>query len=234
MRSVLLVLLAALLLATDSDYQPFDARAMLGVTMTPPSPAAQAANGTEPDVGVEVQRIYPGSTAERMGLQPGDLIIAVNGSPVSSMTDLRNEIALAGVGGQATVEILRQGRRQRLTETLDAWPPHIPFEPIDDAAERRFREWQARRHERTQQAVNELRRRVEDLERRLAPPPAEAAPLSLGAALAQPASRALRALPPFRLRWQVELAQRGTPAAADGRLRWQARCLLGAPPPQVF
>lgn len=235
MRALLVGLLAAALAAYD-DYQPYDTRAMLGISMAPPSAAVQAANGTEPDVGVEATAVYPGSAAERMGLRPGDLIVGINGSPVGSMTDLRNEVALAGVGSPATVEVLRNGRRLLLSDTLDAWPPHIPFEPIDDAAERRFREWQARRLERTEQAMQDLQRQVEALEQAARQEPPPAGPMAPVEAQRLPATRALAALPPLRLCWRFQLA---TPAPApppDGSapLRWQARLLLGSPPPTVF
>lgn len=223
---------AALAAATASDdYQQFDGRAMLGINMTPPSSSTQAANGTEPNVGVETQAVYPGTAADRMGMRPGDLVVAVNGGSIGSMNDLRNEVALTGVGGQATVEVMRNGQRVVLTDNLGEWPKHIPYEPIDEAAERRFRDWQSKRLDRTQQAVANLRRQVEDLERKAqAPAPAPAGPLAPAQAMALPAGQALAALPAFRLRLHQAFDARDSGEVQPGRqVAWDARVLLGAP-----
>lgn len=231
MRLLLPLLCAAALSAasTSDDYQQFDGRAMLGINMTPPSSSTQAANGTEPNVGVETQAVYPGTAAERMGMKPGDLVVSVNGGAIGSMNDLRNEVALTGVGGQATVEVMRGGQRVVLADTLGEWPKNIPYEPIDEAAERRFRDWQSKRLDRTQQAVTNLRRQVEDLERK-AQAPAPAGPLAPAQAMALPASQALAALPAYRFRMHTAYDARDSGEVQPGRqVAWDARVLLGAP-----
>lgn len=233
MRLLVPLLCAAVLAAGESEYQQFDQDAMLGVKMTPPSAATQAANGINPDTGVEAQGIYPGTAAEEMGLKTGDVITSINGSPIGSMTDLRNEVSLIGVGGQATVEVLRNGEKLSLSNELGSWPKSIAREPIDEAAERRFRDWQARRLDRTQQAVANLRKQVEDIER-AGNAGRDGGPLSPAEAMALPASEALAALPAFRLR--LRLAEDAVDAgriAADRAVAWDARVLLGTPAPTI-
>ncbi len=233
MRLLLPLALVAALAASESDIVEFDTRAMLGVNMTPPSSSTQAANGTNPDVGVEAQTIYPGTAAERMGIQPGDLITGINGGQISSMNDLRNEVALTGVGGQATVEVLRGGQKMILSERLNEWPKNIPYQPIDEAAERRFRDWQARRLDRTQQAVTSLSKQVEDIER--AQRKGQGAPVSPVAALAMPAGEALAAMPAFRLRLHqnFDAVDAGsTPASLS--VAWDLRALIGTEPVVIF
>ncbi len=59
--------------------------------------------------GIVIESIFPGSPAARAGLRAGDVIVAVNRSPVSSVADLRNAIA-----GQRTIlalELIRDGGR---------------------------------------------------------------------------------------------------------------------------
>ena len=256
MRLFIPLFCAAVLAAGDSDYERFDGRAMLGINMTPPSSATQNANGTEPTVGVETQQVYPGTAAERMGLQPGDLIVGVNGGGISSMNDLRNEVALTGVGGQATVEVMRSGQKLVLTEALGEWPKSIPYEPIDEAAERRFRDWQARRLDRTQQAVANLKKQVEDIERRTAAKtlPAVSDPAQ---AMTLPVGAALTAIPAFRLHLRQSLdaadsaAVRQSHDADSAAMRqshdansaaarpirqvaWDARVLIGTPAPTIL
>jgi membrane-associated protease RseP (regulator of RpoE activity) len=238
MRILLPLLCATTLLASDSDYEKFDARAMLGINMTPPSSSTQAANGTEPTVGVEAQQVYPGTAAERMGIQPGDLIVAVNGGGIGSMNDLRNEVALTGVGGQATVEVLRNGQKLVLNDALSEWPTAIPYEPIDEAAERRFRDWQSRRLDHTQQAVANLKKQVEDLERRTnaaSQPKAKPAVANPAQAMAMPASEALSALPAFRLHLRHSHDALDSGSVQTGRqVAWDARVLIGTTPPIIF
>ncbi len=169
-----------------------------------------------------------------MGIKTGDVITSINGSPISSMNDLRNEVSLIGVGGAATVEVLRNGQKVALTDNLGAWPKNIPREPIDEAAERRFRDWQARRLDRTQQAVTNLRKQVEDLERQAnggrSTPKEGLTPFQ---AMQLPTHEALDLLPAFRL--TVNLAhdaKSGTAAEAgtpNREIAWDARVLIGTP-----
>lgn len=240
MRCLSALVLAAALAAADSDYQQFDGRAMLGVNMAPPSAGTQQRNGTDPNTGVEVNSVYPGTAADRMHLQPGDLIVSVNGGDIGSMTDLRNEVALAGVGGDVQVTVLRNGQVVNPNDTLSEWPKNIPYQPIDDAAERRFRDWQAHRLDRSQQAVNELRKQTEDLERRQAKAdqdPAATGPMSPLQAAELPARQALAALPAWHL--TLHLAQVDpSPAVADAvraePMKLDARVLLGTPAPRIY
>ncbi len=236
MRLLLPLLCAMTVMAGESDYQQFDGRAMLGVNMTPPSSTTQSANGTDPNTGVEAQAVYPGTAAQRMGVQPGDLIVAVNGGTIGSMNDLRNEVALTGVGGEASVEVLRNGQRMVLKDALSEWPKSIPYEPIDEAAERRFRDWQGRRLDRTQQAVSSLRKQVEDIERRTqADAAAKPGTLAPAQALALPASQALSALPAFRLRVRASHDASDSGNVQPGRrVNWDARVLIGTPAPTIF
>lgn len=234
MRILLPLICAVAMAAGESDYQQFDQDPMLGVNMTPPSAAAQAANGINPDTGVEAQSVYPGTAAESMGIKSGDVITSINGSPIGSMNDLRNEVSLIGVGGNATVEVLRNGQKMALTDTIGAWPKTIPREPIDEAAERRFRDWQSRRLDRTQQAVTNLRKQVEDIERRANGGRAgDRGPLTPVQAMQLPVHEALDLLPAFRL--TVNLAHDSTNAGtaeagtANREVSWDARVLIGTP-----
>jgi membrane-associated protease RseP (regulator of RpoE activity) len=154
--------------ATDasdlSAYERFDARAMYGVNIIPPSGGTQQREGLDPSEGVEVTAVHPGSAAERSGVRVGDVILAVDGIPVASMTDLRNEVALAGVGAVVEVLIGREGRRLLLPAQLGEWPAGIPYQAIDPQAEAAFRRWQEQRQERIATALQALRRQVEALE----------------------------------------------------------------------
>lgn len=61
-----------------------------------------------PDMqAIGIQEVTIGSPAEAAGLQPGDLIISVNGIAIETEQDFRNQIALSN--GKLTLEIYRDG-----------------------------------------------------------------------------------------------------------------------------
>ncbi len=230
MRAFLLLTLAAFMAAGEvDDYAILDQRAMLGVHMSPPSPAAQFENRTTPDLGVEILQIYRDTAAERMGIAVGDLILTVNGGEIGMMGDLRNEVALTGVGGDVTVEILREGKKLTLSDTLSEWPDHIPQEPLDVEAERRFRQWQEERWQRLSDTADGFAQRVAALE---AQPWAESGQRE---ALGAKQVEALQQMPAFRLRLRTAYDspdRRRT--IAERRLTWDARVLIGNPAPEIY
>jgi membrane-associated protease RseP (regulator of RpoE activity) len=154
--------------AVQSGYEAAqnpENRPMLGVQMTPVPLSVQEQQGLTPNQGVYVQSVYDNTAAATMGLQPGDVITSVNGAPIGSMSDLRNEVALNQVGDPVEVTIMRGGQEQAAIGQFQPWPRNIPYDPIDPAMEQRFREWQDRRLARMQDEVEQLRRQAQDLAR---------------------------------------------------------------------
>lgn len=152
--------------AVQSGYEAAqnpENRPMLGVQMTPVPLSVQEQQGLAPNQGVYVQSVYGNTAAQTMGLQPGDVITSVNGAPIGSMSDLRNEVALNQVGDPVEVTIQRGGQEQATIGQFQPWPSNIPYDPIDPAMEQRFREWQDRRLARMQDEVEQLRRQAQDL-----------------------------------------------------------------------
>ncbi len=66
-----------------------------------------------------IQVVMPGSPAERYGLQPGTMIVAVNGRAMTDDTVMVEAIQLSG--GRMDLEVLAQGsdQPQPLTVILD-------------------------------------------------------------------------------------------------------------------
>ncbi len=62
--------------------------------------------GVMPDVHPHVPSVNPGEPADRAGIKPGDVIVAVNGETITFRTQLRDAIA-SHPGQQITVSILR-------------------------------------------------------------------------------------------------------------------------------
>ena len=150
-------------------HNPDNRRPMLGIEMTPVPLNVQEQQALAPNQGVYVQSIFNGTAAQSMGLRPGDVVLAVNGAPIGSMTDLRNEVSLNQVGDPVEVTIQRQGGQTTTTGQFQPWPSNIPYEPIDPAMEQRFRDWQERRLARTRDEVEDLKRQVAEMGKSLDP-----------------------------------------------------------------
>ena len=66
---------------------------------------------------VEVVEVMPGSPAERAGLRPEDLILAVDGAPVSGVDDLHRLMDGDHIGRACTLAIARDGEERELLLT---------------------------------------------------------------------------------------------------------------------
>ena len=69
--------------------------------------------------GVLVVEMLRGSAADRAGMEPGDVVVAVEGRPVESAAQLRNELARAAVGSQLRITVTRDGRRREITLSVE-------------------------------------------------------------------------------------------------------------------
>jgi len=74
------------------------------------------------DSGEIVRTIVPTGPGARGGLQQGDVIIRVNGQPVSPEQTVSFLIANTPVGSRVPIEIVRGGRHQMLTITVGERP----------------------------------------------------------------------------------------------------------------
>jgi serine protease Do len=76
--------------------------------------------------GVFVERVTPGGPAEKAGIKAEDIIIAYNGQPVKDGDDLVNRVANTPVGSEATVTVLRDGKKMdfkvKIAERTQVFP----------------------------------------------------------------------------------------------------------------
>jgi len=63
------------------------------------------------DHGILIEKVEPGSPAERAGLKLGDVILAVDGKPIRTGDDLVNIVSESPIGNKLKLEYLRNGKR---------------------------------------------------------------------------------------------------------------------------
>jgi serine protease Do len=69
--------------------------------------------------GVVIEAVEPGSPAEKAGLKGGDVISAINGSPVKTGNDLVNPIASAPLGSKVKITYYRDKQQKETTATVE-------------------------------------------------------------------------------------------------------------------
>jgi serine protease Do len=70
--------------------------------------------------GIVVNQMSRDSAAYRNGLEPGDIILSVNGTTISDPSQFVRLIADSSIGSTARIEILREGRRSTLRIPIEA------------------------------------------------------------------------------------------------------------------
>src|SRR5579864_703049 len=68
--------------------------------------------------GIVLQRVEPGSPAEKAGLQSGDVVTSVNGKPVHNGNDLVNPIASTPIGNSVRVTYVREKKEHEASITV--------------------------------------------------------------------------------------------------------------------
>jgi serine protease Do len=98
-------------------------RGRLGVTVQNVTADMASSLGLTEVGGAIVNRVEPDSAAANAGLQQGDVIVAIGGEPVADNNALRNRIASTRPGTPIKIDVLRGGKRQTVTATIDRLNP---------------------------------------------------------------------------------------------------------------
>jgi serine protease Do len=97
-------------------------RGFLGVNIQTITPDLAKALDIEDPKGALVADVVSGSPAEMAGIKRGDIIIAYNDEQVNDSRDLPAMVATTPVNEEATVTLLRDGKKKRLPVTVGKLP----------------------------------------------------------------------------------------------------------------
>lgn len=98
------------------------ARGYIGVERAPLTDDLANSLGITKEQGEFIQRVTPGGAAARAGIREGDVVLAINGESVTPDRNLSYIVANLRPGQRVPIELLRGGRRQTVTVTVDTRP----------------------------------------------------------------------------------------------------------------
>ncbi len=119
----------------ERNVTPQARKAWLGASSQPLTPKLAGRLGLKAEGGARLTRIYPGTQAEKAGLQIGDVILEIDGMVVPARrpedTDvLARQIRQYRAGTDAKFSIWREGRKADVPVTLEEQPvppPEMPW-----------------------------------------------------------------------------------------------------------
>ncbi|RPI26763.1 MAG: DegQ family serine endoprotease [Acidobacteria bacterium] len=111
-------------------------RGYLGVNIQDLTPAIRKALNLSENRGALISGVEEGGPADKAGLERGDVVVSLNGEPVTNSRELRFKIAALAPESTARLEVMRDGRRREIAVPLTARPgeeqegaPETPEEP---------------------------------------------------------------------------------------------------------
>jgi serine protease Do len=78
--------------------------------------------GFKGDKGILISEVNADGPGGRSGLQSGDVITSINGKPVDSVDELRNQIARTAPNSKIDLGVFRTGKQQQISATVGLQP----------------------------------------------------------------------------------------------------------------
>ena len=95
-------------------------RGQLGVIIRDHTPLVEETLQLGASQGALITQVMPDSVADQVGLQVSDLVVAINGEPISSSREIRNAVGLAGVDQVLELGLLRDGEQVTVSAMIVA------------------------------------------------------------------------------------------------------------------
>jgi serine protease Do/serine protease DegQ len=95
-------------------------RGQLGVMIQDLTPDLAEAFNLDVSGGAVIANVLPSSSADRAGLERGDVIVAVDGATIRNAAQLRNKIGLLRLGETVELEVVRKGKTTTVTAKIGA------------------------------------------------------------------------------------------------------------------
>jgi serine protease Do len=109
-------------------------RGKLGVTIQGVNQDLAKSFGLDKPRGALVANIEKGSAADRAGLEPGDVIVKLNDTPIDDTVQLPAAVAQMAPGSKIALTVWRDGREKTLSAKLDTMGDRDVASADDDAA----------------------------------------------------------------------------------------------------
>ena len=111
--------------SAESGGTSFD-RPFVGATFDAVTSDVAEALGLPKARGALVSKVLPGGPAEKAGLKPGQVVLAVNGIPVEHPDALGYRLTTVGIGGTARLTVSSGGKEEEISLLLDRAPESTP------------------------------------------------------------------------------------------------------------
>jgi serine protease Do len=97
-------------------------RGRLGLAFQPMTTDLATGLGVDGNKGALVSEVEPGGAAARAGIKSGDVVLAVNGTPIAHAEELPRRVAVHAPGTSIKLTVLRDKQPREIAATLDAMP----------------------------------------------------------------------------------------------------------------
>lgn len=110
-------------------------RGWIGVEPQDMTPEIAESFGLEAKEGALIAAIVQGGPADKAGVRPGDVLVAVQDQPITDTTALLNSIAQLKPGTEVKMKVVRRGKPTEVTVTIGKRPPPprrvLPYDEED-------------------------------------------------------------------------------------------------------
>lgn len=104
-------------------------RGYIGVEPQDITPELAESFGLETKSGAIIAGVVRGGPADRAGMKPGDILVALDNKPVVDTTDMLNQIAQLTPGDKTSITVMRKNERSALNVTIGKRPRTRQIEP---------------------------------------------------------------------------------------------------------